>query len=158
MTPNPRIKPLILIATLIACVFPISAVTLRPASPNKDPNKVIIFVDITGYEQKRGPIYGALYNNEDDFLNDSKAIHKFTLRPETQKITINLPPLNKGDYAITLYHDTNNNGKMDQNFIGIPKEPYAISNDAKGFFGPPKFKNAAISFHSSGQRIPLIFN
>ena len=36
----------------------------------------------------------------------------------------------------------NNNKKMDTNFFGIPKEPIGISNDATGFMGPPKYKNA----------------
>ena len=31
---------------------------------------------------------------------------------------------------------------MDTNFLGIPKEPIGISNNAKGFMGPPKYKDA----------------
>ncbi len=32
---------------------------------------------------------------------------------------------------------------MNQNFLGIPKEGYAFSNNASGTFGPPDFKDAA---------------
>ena len=45
-------------------------------------------------------------------------------------------------YKRQAFHDVNENGKMDTNFIGIPKEPIGISNNAKGFMGPPKFNNA----------------
>mgnify|MGYP005997300017 FL=1 len=31
---------------------------------------------------------------------------------------------------------------MDTNFLGIPKEPIGMSNNAKGFMGPPKYKDA----------------
>ncbi|MNT83012.1 hypothetical protein D3C72_2228260 [compost metagenome] len=41
-----------------------------------------------------------------------------------------------------VYHDENNNGKLDKNFIGMPKEPVACSNNAKGFMGPPKYEDA----------------
>ncbi|MDA9339728.1 DUF2141 domain-containing protein [Polaribacter sp.] len=38
---------------------------------------------------------------------------------------------------------------MDTNFLGIPKEPIGMSNDAKGFMGPPKFKNAKFNFDAT---------
>ncbi|MBY0427835.1 MAG: DUF2141 domain-containing protein, partial [Alphaproteobacteria bacterium] len=47
-----------------------------------------------------------------------------------------------GTYAVAVYHDENGNGKMDTNFIGIPKERTGASNDAKGKMGPPKFQDA----------------
>jgi uncharacterized protein (DUF2141 family) len=31
---------------------------------------------------------------------------------------------------------------MDTNFLGIPKKPIGMSNDAKAFMGPPKYKDA----------------
>jgi uncharacterized protein (DUF2141 family) len=48
-----------------------------------------------------------------------------------------------GDYAVAVFEDINGNGKLDTNFLGIPKEPTGISRDAKGSFGPPKFADAA---------------
>ena len=49
--------------------------------------------------------------------------------------------LESGMYAVSLFHDENDNGKLDANFMGIPREPYAFSNNAKGFFGPPTFQD-----------------
>ena len=43
---------------------------------------------------------------------------------------------------MSSFYDKNGNGKLDTNFLGIPKEPTAMSNNAKGSFGPPKFKDA----------------
>ncbi len=51
----------------------------------------------------------------------------------------NMPP---GEYAISLLHDENDNEKMDTGLMGIPKEGYGASNDAKVTFGPPKFADA----------------
>ena len=45
-----------------------------------------------------------------------------------------------GTFAIRFYHDENQNGKLDFNIIGIPKESYGSSNDVKPVLGPPKFE------------------
>ena len=51
----------------------------------------------------------------------------------------NLPP---GEYAIRVTHDVNGNDNLDANFVGMPTEPYAFSNNAKGRFGPAKWEDA----------------
>ena len=40
-------------------------------------------------------------------------------------------------------------GKLDTNFLGIPKEPYGFSNEKKGRFGPPKFKEVSFTLNKS---------
>lgn len=45
-----------------------------------------------------------------------------------------------GKYAFKYFHDKNKNENLDLNWIGIPKEGYGFSNNAKGTFGPPPFE------------------
>ena len=52
-----------------------------------------------------------------------------------------LPP---GRFAVAVYHDENDNDVLDVNLIGIPKEGYAFSQNARGFAGPPSFDAAAV--------------
>ena len=40
--------------------------------------------------------------------------------------SFDIPP---GTYAVKLHIDENENGKLDTNFLGIPKEQYGISNN-----------------------------
>ena len=44
-----------------------------------------------------------------------------------------------GEYAVGVFHDLNENGRLDANFFGFPKEDMAVSNNAKGgpLGGPP---------------------
>ncbi len=49
-----------------------------------------------------------------------------------------------GAYAISGYHDENDNGKFDVGVFG-PTEGWAASNDARGFLGP-KFKDARFEY------------
>ncbi len=51
-----------------------------------------------------------------------------------------------GVYAISAFHDANDNGKLDKNFIGIPTEGFCASRDARARFGPPSFKDARFRY------------
>lgn len=64
----------------------------------------------------------------------------------------NIPP---GVYAVGVYHDANGNGKLDTNFLGIPNEGMASSNNAKGSMGPPKFQDAAFRYGGGGAFIAM---
>ena len=50
-----------------------------------------------------------------------------------------------GSYGVKLFHDVNGNNRLDTNAMGIPREPYAFSNNARGNFGPAKFKDAGFT-------------
>lgn len=58
---------------------------------------------------------------------------------------VTLPP---GNYGARVLHDLNGNGEMDSNFVGMPKEPWAFSNNATGRLGPAKWQDA--KFEISG--------
>ena len=47
-----------------------------------------------------------------------------------------------GEYAIAVFVDLNGNGKMDKNFLGIPKEQYGFSNNVMGKMAAPSFEQA----------------
>ena len=47
-----------------------------------------------------------------------------------------------GEYAIAVFVDLNGNGKMDKNFLGIPKEQYGFSNNVMGRMSAPSFDQA----------------
>ena len=53
----------------------------------------------------------------------------------------NLAP---GEYVVRMYHDENNNQKMDRNAFGMPSEGYAFSNEATGNMGPPQYKDMVV--------------
>jgi uncharacterized protein (DUF2141 family) len=58
-----------------------------------------------------------------------------------------------GEYAVAAFLDMNGNGKQDRNFLGIPKEPYGFSNDARGTVGPAKWRDAKFAFSDSAEPI-----
>jgi uncharacterized protein (DUF2141 family) len=65
------------------------------------------------------------------------------------KASVTFGDLEPGDYAVSAFHDKNNNGRLDTGFAGKPTEPYGFSNDARGRFGPPKFEQARFRLDNS---------
>ncbi|MDJ0698368.1 MAG: MipA/OmpV family protein [Woeseiaceae bacterium] len=58
-----------------------------------------------------------------------------------------LSDVRTGKIAVLVYHDENGNGLIDKNFIGIPRESLALSNDYQPK-GPPRFARASFEFGS----------
>lgn len=61
----------------------------------------------------------------------------------TVRLILNgVPP---GRYAIQAWHDENNKGRIDRDWLGIPLEGVGFSNDPRLFLGPPSFNESAVS-------------
>ncbi|OSY88601.1 hypothetical protein WH52_06615 [Tenacibaculum holothuriorum] len=103
-------------------------------------DKHTITVNFSGMESDKGKLYVALYDSKETFLK--KDFKGDIVSVKDKKATVVFKDIPSGVYAISAFHDENNNKKMDTRIFGIPKEPVGISNDAKGFMGPPKYKDA----------------
>ncbi len=102
--------------------------------------KVSLRVNMEGFETNKGKVKVGLYNSEGTFLKSTfKSLDSLI---KDKKATVVFEGLEKGEYAVSIYQDENENGVMDTNLFGIPKEDYASSNNAKGMMGPPKYKDA----------------
>lgn len=101
-----------------------------------------IEITIKGIEKVKGTVLVAVYNSEDSFMK--KHVLSAKQKVSDKQVTVVIENVKAGDYAITTFHDENDNEKLDTNFIGIPNEPYGFSNDAKGSFGPPSFDKAKV--------------
>lgn len=107
-------------------------------------------VSVEGVNGAKGTIYFAVFEKE-GFLDKPIKVAKST--PE-QAAAI-LPNLKAGSYAISIYQDANDNGKLDRNMVGAPREPYGFSNDAMGMMGPPSFEAAAVKLGTENQSITI---
>lgn len=119
----------------------------------------LLNIELSGLAKAEGTVYISVYSSSDDWLGEStvarrEVVISDALVGDLVVANIELPP---GEYAISMYYDANGNGEMDTNFIGIPKEPIALSNNAKAKFGPPKYQDAVFSLPEEGltQRIDI---
>ena len=113
------------------------------------PEKVKVNLEINGIK-KSGKLFLAIYddplifesNKSEQPENKINVIAKLVedVKIDVFKKSIYLPV---GVYAVSFYIDSNNNQKLDYNFLGVPTEQFGFSNNAMGFFGSPSFDQAS---------------
>ena len=110
-----------------------------------------IKVEVKNAKNDDGKMFFALYDNEKDFLKNEIKGDIEVITNKTSIITFKNVPT--GVYAVSVFHDKNDNGEMDTNGLGIPTENFGCSNNAKGFMGPPKWKNAKFELSDKDKNI-----
>jgi len=105
-----------------------------------------IQVSVSQISSDKGALVVQVYDSEDTWLSDETVLSKrYELQPGDSATTVTIPiELEAGNYALSVYHDENDNKQLDANFIGIPKEPVGLSNDHRPKFGPPKYRKAEV--------------
>lgn len=96
-------------------------------------------IEVENIGQEEGMVWLGIYRSEDEFLIKEKCLLLGKEVLNTGNMTFQVDSLPYGDYAFALFHDTNNNGVLDQNLIGIPSEPYAFSKIPASRFRLPTF-------------------
>jgi uncharacterized protein (DUF2141 family) len=113
-------------------------------------------VTITGFPSSKGTAMVALYNSAESYEGtEGEDLSNQKVKIEGQKAQVIFVNLPYGWYGISFYHDENNNGKMDKNPMGIPKEAYGFSNNAKGRFGKPGFQDIKFQLDSPEKEITI---
>lgn len=124
--------------TLRRFVAPLAAVCclgLAPASLAAD-----LTVNVKQIEKIQGHLMVAVYHGESAYDSGEPA-QASRVKVEGEEHAIVFSDLPDGEYAVKLYHDDNDNNKLDSNMFGIPKEGYGFSNNG-GRFGPPAYSEA----------------
>lgn len=110
----------------------------------------------TNIQQPGGSLFVAVFNSKEHFLKPEKACFQ-KIVPVTQrgKLEIKLPEVPPGVYALSIFHDENNNGRLDKNWLGIPTEPYCFSNNARPKFRAPNWDETKFTLASDSAPLVL---
>jgi uncharacterized protein (DUF2141 family) len=142
--------PRAILALLLCSPFP------SLAAQTKDTGTLT--VRITGARNTKGKIGITLFQNAQGFPEDpSKAIQQQSVEidPNTMSGQVTFKNVRQGTFAVSVLHDENGNGKMDKNFVGMPKEGYGASNNPKKKKRAPTFDEAKFSLNASEQTIEV---
>lgn len=119
------------------------AVNLPPDNPNNVLDTLgKIQVNLSGMHNANGKINFALYNSGSSFNDPTQVYKSLILTPSVSTMSFTLDSIPAGTYAFGVFHDENDNQQIDQNWLGIPTEGFAFSNNAMGSFGPPNYDQA----------------
>lgn len=100
-------------------------------------------VELDGVPLRGGNVLVSIYASPDGWLKDPSKAVLTMVHPATDGNRITIGPLPTGKcYAVGIHYDVNGNGKLDTR-LGLPDEPFAVSNNASGKMGPPSFQASA---------------
>jgi uncharacterized protein (DUF2141 family) len=97
--------------------------------------------------KQEGNLMVALYDSKTSYTGQGAPVQVAMIPATNEKVSYTFSELQSGTYAIKVFHDENNNRKMDTNAFGIPQEGYGFSNNV-GKFGEPAFSEAAFDVES----------
>lgn len=107
--------------------------------------KAVVQIKLSNIQNAKGTLYFGFYKRENDFPAFGKAAFNIKAASNGSSIlTINVPQMTDGQWAIAAFQDLNGNGKLDTKMFGIPKEPYAFSNDFHPKLSKPKFDDCKV--------------
>lgn len=99
-----------------------------------------IDVTITNFDSNEGNALIALYDSEANFLH--KRMRGGVASIKDKVATFSFTDLPDGVYAVSSFHDENNDGKLNMRMGFYPSEDIATSNNAPARFGPPTWDDA----------------
>ena len=100
-----------------------------------------IVATVTNLENNNGVCKTCLFTNASSFAGKGPAFKCAELKIQNKKAVVVFDSVPAGVYAIAVFHDENNNNKMDKNFLGIPKEGYGASKNKLPFASAPAFND-----------------
>lgn len=115
-----------------------------------------LIIEVRGVPEARGQVRAALYNSQESFLSFDGVLLSGSAPIQGDAAEVRLQNVPAGRYALALFHDENDNGKLDKNFLGIPREAVAFSKASMRTFGPPRYEEC--EFEVNGPtRVPVLF-
>ena len=94
-----------------------------------------LVLEVTNIENDKGFVLVAISNVNEELIKTRK------LPIKDGKANLEIKNMKYGKYAIKLFHDKNDNGELDRNLVGYPKEGFGFSNNAQPKMGPPDFED-----------------
>jgi uncharacterized protein (DUF2141 family) len=96
-----------------------------------------------------GDVMCALFHSADGFPDEPAKARGAIVAASGTEATCTFDDVSPGTYAVAAFLDTNGNRASDRNFVGMPTEPWGVSNNARPFMRAPSFEDAAFEVGAS---------
>jgi len=119
-------------------------------------NTTTLTLQVTDVKNDQGLVRVLLFKGEAGFPDDeAKAFKSASVKIKDGKAVVDFGPVPEGTYALSVFHDSQNTGKLRTNAFGIPRDGYGFSNNAMGTFGPPSFEKAAFKVTAGKNNVSI---
>jgi uncharacterized protein (DUF2141 family) len=119
---------------------------VHPSNSHGETLKVVV----DGIQSAKGQVQLSLENSSAGYYGKTKPLTVATTSAAVGQVEFEFVDLPPGVYSVKAFHDENANSELDLSLIGIPKEAYGISNNARAALGMPSYEEAA--FELAGRR------
>jgi uncharacterized protein (DUF2141 family) len=123
----------------------ISILFLIVANSSNAQTKVV--ADIIGLKNNKGVCRACIFTSASSFSGKGNPFECIVLPVINKAVQARFESIPPGIYAISVFHDSNNNNKLDKNFLGIPKEGYGASKNNLPFASAPNFEDNQFTVH-----------
>ena len=115
--------------------FILIMLTLYDGYSQSKKTSLTLTIEVASFENTKGVLRVCVTDQKDDFLKSCAFSKIVTVEDDT--VSLKIENIEKGNYAVSVYHDENNNGILETGGVfGIPVEPYGFSNNPTMTFGP----------------------
>ena len=109
--------------------------TLYDGYSQSKKTSLTLTIEVASFENTKGVLRVCVTDQKDDFLKSCAFSKIVTVEDDT--VSLKIENIEKGNYAVSVYHDENNSGILETGGVfGIPLEPYGFSNNPNMTFGP----------------------
>lgn len=133
---------------------------VQPPDSNPAPRLATLTISINELRNTNGNFCLSIFASSDGFPDSAeKAILAECFAVSDRSFNITIKDLPAGRYAIAGWHDENKDKKLNYNFLGIPKEGLAFSENGKPRLtpppGPPSFDSIAFTVTDADRATPM---
>lgn len=121
-------------------------------SPSVSAEQSSVTVTLSGLRSQKGNVIVCLWRQQDKgfpMCSNEVSFQQVTVEPTVSVVRVGFPNVPSGEYAISAFHDENNNGKIDRSFIGQPKEGIAFSSLNQKRRGRPSFDKSKFTLNGA---------
>lgn len=147
MKPQPlRPRP-----TRINALATLALLAAAPAAPAS-----VLEVTVQQLLPQRGELLLVLFDRAEGWPDKPAArLPSRRVKVEGETMTLKLEGLAPGRWAVMVLQDLNGNGRVDTNLVGLPKEPYGVSNNRLPRLSPPVFEEALVDLGTQGAAVTI---
>ncbi|NJC27789.1 DUF2141 domain-containing protein [Neolewinella antarctica] len=134
-------RNLFLSLSFLLCCTAMSGAHRERVNPAADPPTTrTIHLRVSNVKVARGMIWVGIYEGDHDFMDREKARIIGVNVEAAGDNYLELPDMVVNqEYALAVFHDVDNDGDMNRNWLGLPSEPWAFTGEAKTRLRLPTF-------------------
>lgn len=115
-----------------------------------------LHVRVVGLRSDAGVVKIGMYASGEAYTRRQGSFRKARLPVVNGASEWRLDGVPPGEYAVMFYHDRNTNDRLDRNALGLPKEPFGFSNNARPRLGPPSYERVKFPVSGSTTTIEIL--